>query len=363
MSKMFHTIADLSDLDAITKSNKQRLRLLNIITKEQKVEMQIQTDQILQILPKQNSLTLLNQSINQYIQQVDQYNQQHQLNLEELINKIKATVKRVLNQEAYVYGSFATQLSLPSSDIDIVIMTTQQMYIVDQMKKLEIEFSKSKFIEETKCILFTAIPVLKLKSINYHFNKKIDISFQEPRHNGIQCVTLIKQYLNYLPELRPLTMVLKQFLFQSSLLDPYQGGLSSYGLNLMIISFLQSRIGQQLSLAQCLIEFLYLFGCEIDYIAKTIYVFPPDQQISAYPIYFNPQNAVNQIPTLFIQDPLNDKHNVGRPTYNIQAIKFIFAVGFMKALNYQSDQIDDFLTCGKDIQLKLESHIHNFYQQ
>lgn len=83
------------------------------------------------------------------------------------------------------------------------------MYIVDQMKKLEIEFSKTKFIEETKCILFTAIPVLKLKSVSYYFNKRIDISFQEPRHNGIQCVSLIKSYLNYLPELRPLTMVLK----------------------------------------------------------------------------------------------------------------------------------------------------------
>lgn len=34
MSKMFHTIADLSDLDTITKSNKERLKLLNIIPKE-----------------------------------------------------------------------------------------------------------------------------------------------------------------------------------------------------------------------------------------------------------------------------------------------------------------------------------------
>lgn len=34
MSKMFHTIADLSDLENITKSNKERLKLLNIIPKE-----------------------------------------------------------------------------------------------------------------------------------------------------------------------------------------------------------------------------------------------------------------------------------------------------------------------------------------
>lgn len=39
MSKMFHTIADLTDLDSIIKSNKERLKLLNIIPKELKNEI------------------------------------------------------------------------------------------------------------------------------------------------------------------------------------------------------------------------------------------------------------------------------------------------------------------------------------
>lgn len=41
MSKMFHAMADLTDLDAIMKSNRERLKLLNITPREQKAEMQI----------------------------------------------------------------------------------------------------------------------------------------------------------------------------------------------------------------------------------------------------------------------------------------------------------------------------------
>ena len=38
--------------------------------------------------------------------------------------------------------------------------------------------------------------------------------------------------------LKPLVLVLKQFIFSANLNDTYQGGLSSYGLILMIVSFL-----------------------------------------------------------------------------------------------------------------------------
>lgn len=92
----------------------------------------------------------------------------------------------------------------------------------------------------------------------------------------------------------------------------------------------------------------------MDYVAKSIYVFPPSLPISAYPIFFCPEaTKTNNQPTLVIQDPLNEKHNVGRPTYNIKAIKFLFAVGFAKLVDYQAESLEDFLRCGKSLALKL----------
>lgn len=51
------------------------------------------------------------------------------------------------------------------------------------------------FIQETKQICFAAIPVLKLRTTEQYQKKRIDISFQEPKHNGLECVKLINKYL------------------------------------------------------------------------------------------------------------------------------------------------------------------------
>ncbi len=50
---------------------------------------------------------------------------------------------------------------------------------------------------------------------------------------------MIRRFAALLPEFRPLMFVLKQFLRQHALNIPYQGGISSYSLSLMMIGFLQ----------------------------------------------------------------------------------------------------------------------------
>ena len=50
---------------------------------------------------------------------------------------------------------------------------------------------------------------------------------------------MVTRFAALLPEFRPLMFVLKQFLREHDLNEPYRGGLSSYSLSLMIIGFLQ----------------------------------------------------------------------------------------------------------------------------
>ena len=71
---------------------------------------------------------------------------------------------------------------------------------------------------------------------------KIDVTVQEPRHNGLKCVDLVREYLKQYECLKYLVLPLKQLIFDANLNDPYQGGLTSYGLILMIVSFLQFKI-------------------------------------------------------------------------------------------------------------------------
>lgn len=86
--------------------------------------------------------------------------------------------------------------------------------------------------------------------------------------------------LDYYKELRPLAFVLKTFIYSSNLYDTYQGGLSSYGLILMIVALLQGeyeakRADEKLMVSELLIKFLRLFGNNFDYVNKYIYVPTP----------------------------------------------------------------------------------------
>jgi non-canonical poly(A) RNA polymerase PAPD5/7 len=55
-------------------------------------------------------------------------------------------------------------------------------------------------------------------------------------------VTLVNEYLNEYKVVKPIILALKTLLKNGNLNDPYKGGLSSYGLILMVVSFIQSEI-------------------------------------------------------------------------------------------------------------------------
>lgn len=68
---------------------------------------------------------------------------------------------------------------------------------------------------------------------------KVDISFN--MSSGVNSARLIKDFKRLFPPLPKLVMVLKQFLLQRDLNEVFTGGISSYSLILMTVSFLQVR--------------------------------------------------------------------------------------------------------------------------
>ena len=97
-----------------------------------------------------------------------------------------------------------------------------------------------------------SVPIIKLTDRNS--NVKVDISFN--MQNGLRTAELVKMYKKQFPALQKLIYVLKQFLLQRDLnevrlrvslkelkisqyLQVFTGGLSSYCLILMVVSFLQ----------------------------------------------------------------------------------------------------------------------------
>ena len=70
---------------------------------------------------------------------------------------------------------------------------------------------------------------------------------------------LEKKYLEKYKVLKLIILSLKTLLKNGSLNDPYKGGLSSYGLILMLVSFIQSEIDNEniMKLLQTLWNFFW----------------------------------------------------------------------------------------------------------
>lgn len=80
------------------------------------------------------------------------------------------------------------------------------------------------------------VPIVKLIEKNTRFH--IDISFNT--HSVVlKTVAWVEQKKHNVPQLEPLVLVLKQFLSQRGLNQPFNGGLSSYALILMVYSFIK----------------------------------------------------------------------------------------------------------------------------
>lgn len=194
---------------------------------------------------------------------------------EQLIQSLTAVIQRALpHSEVKVYGSHATKLCLPWSDIDLVIIPNHPLnYLGGRGGQLEQSRSvlslinrelqnelQNKWVNNVTFLDNATVPVVKVTCLikdlllqqsssftEYEKYKmfleqpfNIDITQMTDHHNGLECVRLVQDFLAENEVIEPLIIVLKQFLKVSNLNNPYFGGLSSYALFLMITTFLQS---------------------------------------------------------------------------------------------------------------------------
>ena len=155
----------------------------------------------------------------------------------EVVDKITRVIKSEWpHSQVDIFGSFKTGLYLPTSDIDLVVFGEwhQQQLPLNQLRDALIREHVTDR-ENIKVLDKASVPIIKVTEIRTDL--RIDISFN--MINGVKSAALIKDYLVEYPCLRYLAMVLKQFLLQRDLNEVWTGGIGSYSLILMIVSFLQ----------------------------------------------------------------------------------------------------------------------------
>jgi DNA polymerase sigma len=256
----------------------------------------------------------------------------------------------------YLFGSSATHLYLPCGDLDIVIQNAhpdskQAMYcLADYLKKSEIA-------SRVQVIATAKVPVVKCELSDFP-NIRVDFLFNHL--SGVSAVSLIKSYLQLYSPLPQLLFFLKIFLLQRGLNEPYTGGMSSFALILLLVSFFQHYRSfkhtphtnqtrnhthqnttnnnhhhhhhhhdiNHISFATLLCDFFDLYGRKFNYITTAISTVNDG-------VYFPKPNHSNDIyypqqPYLpHICDPLDETNNVTRCTFQMDLIRSEFREAFV----------------------------------
>ncbi|TPX51120.1 hypothetical protein SeLEV6574_g00483 [Synchytrium endobioticum] len=154
------------------------------------------------------------------------------------IDRIAATVRRVWPlAEVRVFGSFETKLYLPSSDLDLVVLYDKAS-VPRSLHTLANALRQDRAYDSITVISKAKVPIIKLTDLVTQY--KVDISFNTT--NGLASAEIIKDFGKD-PQcgaaFKSLILLLKQFLVQRNLNEPYMGGLGSYALSTMIAAFLK----------------------------------------------------------------------------------------------------------------------------
>lgn len=204
-----------------------------------------------------------------------------------------------------MFGSLSTGIALESSDMDLVITGLKiqdRDDVISHIRILTEFFNKSYYFKNVNAIESASFPVIKLETdlqkvreAENPENKseidpkmrylQIDITFEDHtrvksdlfwegaewdqshlHHLGIKSIHLVKTYLKDYVHLKEITLCVKKLLSLKGLNSPYTGGLSSYGVVLMIVAYMNffSLQNAWLNISQLLIHFLEFYGSKFD---------------------------------------------------------------------------------------------------
>ncbi|KAL7689929.1 hypothetical protein Plhal304r1_c014g0053391 [Plasmopara halstedii] len=188
--------------------------------------------------------------------------QEKRPSIQKAINMVTEEIQLLWNDCVQVeqYGSFATKLHGEASDVDLVVFGATQEFHFSSQQCVEVLAEHLRELSgfvDVSAISRASVPLLKVvtlissdgqdktdRSTDTKLRIPFDITFDEPHgihHNGVASVRLIQGLANAFYGLRELALVLKHFLAERELNDPYVGGLSSYGLLLMVVYVLQEQ--------------------------------------------------------------------------------------------------------------------------
>ncbi|KAJ7292560.1 Nucleotidyltransferase [Mycena rebaudengoi] len=260
---------------------------------------------------------------------------------QKLLQILQSTLRRRFpDGELKVFGSAATGLCLPTADMDIAVMTKEVIPTAEKKRPL---FQMSTILKsaritwEVQVNYRARVPILTFQSLPEYGSFNVDIGINNM--DGPRAIEIVNEYLSQMPALRPLILIIKGFLSQRNLNNAAYGGLGSYAVTLMCISFLQlnpSKRPQDYidkpmeteSLGALVTDFMFYYGLEFPYATSYISVTEGKLLPKA-----SAEWITNKVPdALVIQCLLTPGNDVGKSAGRLDAIRGAFKSGYATIL-------------------------------
>lgn len=225
------------------------------------------------------------------------------------------------------FGSYETKLYLPNGDIDLVIKSDSMAYSdkVNVLRTLANVIKRARIASKVTIIAKAKVPIIKFVTIHGRIN--VDISINQG--NGIVAGDIVNGFLNGMRgcgfALRSLVIIAKAFLNQRGMNEVYTGGLGSYSIVCLAVSFLQmhpkirrGEIDAEQNLGVLVMEFFELYGCYFNYEEVGISVrnggsYFSKRQRGWYD--FTKKNLLS------IEDPTDFSNDISKGSYGIAKVR------------------------------------------
>ena len=190
----------------------------------------------------------------------------------------------------------------------------------------------------------TRVPIVKFA---VQSGLSVDICFNQEA--GTMAADLMTRFMDAMPPLKALTFVLKYFMAARGLNEPYTGGVGSFMLQMMIVSFLQhrerhaynnhrNRTANTMNLGSMLLEFFELYGMDFNYLTTGISVrsdgfYFPKGAKGKREIFHQPSRPFS----LALENPFDLVADVGRASFRMQLIAKSFEVAMRVLLSHTAE--------------------------
>ena len=248
-----------------------------------------------------------------------------------------------------LYGSFITELSLPNSDIDILISPKEEnksknnideKFIQENLKSIYVVLKNEDVFSNLEQIQ-AKVPIITglYKSTNIH----VDISLF--KKNGVDVAVIINKINNIYPEIKYLILVIKYLIRQRNLNQIYFGGISSFiifSLLYYYISDLKKQIQYEIkngkkermmTLGHLLVGFFNFYAFEFKYEKFGISL------SNGCHLYARNDDNKN---LLSIKNFEDESQDMGINCYNFGKVLDVFRLA-AERLNYAKDNIVSYL--------------------